>query len=109
MAPMTAIPRRGARNGSTRVWRRQRDVVFALKGRRCRVCGAYADQIDHYPVTYADGGPDELWNLWPICARHNREAGMAWVRANRGRTPRRARAGAAPTVRRERPGAIRIG
>jgi hypothetical protein len=61
--------------GSTRAWRRTREWVFLVKGRRCYLCGAYAGTIDHV-VPRCDGGGDELSNLEPCCARHNSERSM---------------------------------
>jgi 5-methylcytosine-specific restriction endonuclease McrA len=51
-------------------WKKIRARVFALKGRSCHWCGAYAGTVDHVtPV--ALGGSHELANLVPACSRCN--------------------------------------
>ena len=57
-----------------RPWRRQRERVFALKGRTCVYCGNPATEVDHLDPVAAGGG-DELANLVPACARCNRRKG----------------------------------
>jgi 5-methylcytosine-specific restriction endonuclease McrA len=58
-------------------WRAIRRQVFAAKGRQCWWCGAEATTVDHYPVAASLGGPHELWNLIPSCARDNYSRGAA--------------------------------
>lgn len=72
----TRSRRSSARSGSTRRWRRTREVVFARDGHTCATCGAYGNHIDHItPV--ALGGGDELTNLRVRCARCNTTDGRA--------------------------------
>ena len=58
-------------------WRAIRRQVFAAKGRQCWWCGAPATTVDHYPIAASQGGPHELWNLIPSCARDNYSRGAA--------------------------------
>jgi 5-methylcytosine-specific restriction endonuclease McrA len=76
-------------------WRAIRRQVFAAKGRRCYWCGAEATTIDHWPVPASQGGPHELWNLIPSCARDNYSRGAALgnrMRPQRPLTPAQRRA-----------------
>jgi 5-methylcytosine-specific restriction endonuclease McrA len=62
------------RNGSTRAWRRLREIVLARDQGRCQVCGAPAEEIDHIrPVI--EGGTDDLVNLRAVCFKHNPRGG----------------------------------
>ena len=67
-------------------WRRIRAEVFRVKGRRCYWCGGAATTVDHYPIAASQGGPHELWNLIPSCARDNYSRGATL--GNRLRAPR---------------------
>jgi hypothetical protein len=62
------------RNGSTRQWRRTREAVFAIHGRRCFYCGRPAEHVDHV-VPVRDGGVSEALNLRPACADCNLRKG----------------------------------
>src|SRR2546429_452831 len=62
-----------------------RRKVFAARGRQCGWCGGPATTVDHWPVAASQGGPHELWNLIPSCARDNYSRGAAL--GNRMRPP----------------------
>lgn len=70
------------RTGSTRAWRRLRDLVLERDGRACRrpipptgmPCGRPANEAGHI-VDKALGGTDTPENLRAECARCNRSAG----------------------------------
>jgi 5-methylcytosine-specific restriction endonuclease McrA len=76
-------------------WRKIRLQVFAVKGRRCYRCGAYATTVDHaIPVVL--GGTHDLSNLRPACSPCNSSTGASMgnrlgpPRGNRRRGQRRA-------------------
>ena len=86
MGIATSLRRRrsSARHGSTRRWRRIREVVFARDGHTCATCGRYGNHIDHItPV--ALGGGDELANLRVRCAACNVADGRALAGIGRRR------------------------
>lgn len=68
-------------------WRKLRLQVFAVKGRSCYRCGAYADTVDHI-VAVALGGTHALSNLRPACSHHNYSAGASMGNRLRPRTQR---------------------
>jgi 5-methylcytosine-specific restriction endonuclease McrA len=57
-------------------WRKIRQQVFAVKGRSCWRCGAYATTVDHV-VPVVLGGGHGLANLRPACSRCNYSAGAS--------------------------------
>ena len=57
-------------------WKRTREQVFALYGRACWRCGAYATTVDHVTPRVLGGG-HELANLRPCCARCNASTGAS--------------------------------
>lgn len=60
----------GGRGGSTREWRRVRELVLKRDNRECQYCGGEADQVDHV-VPFARGGTDDPGNLVAACRRCN--------------------------------------
>lgn len=67
-------------------WRKLRERVFAIHGRTCYRCGAFADSVDHItPV--ALGGGHELSNLRPACKRCNSSTGASMGNRLSPRTP----------------------
>lgn len=77
----------GTRTGSTRAWRRLRELTFRRDGHRCthrdpetgERCSETAATLaerglaleaDHV-IPHSAGGPDELWNLRTRCPAHN--------------------------------------
>ena len=57
-------------------WRKTRERVFALYGRQCWRCGAYASTVDHVTPRVLGGGHD-LANLRPACSRCNSSTGAS--------------------------------
>lgn len=45
-------------------------VLHAEKGGPCRLCGELP-YVLHHALSKARGGPDETWNLIPLCRRHH--------------------------------------
>jgi 5-methylcytosine-specific restriction endonuclease McrA len=84
-------------------WRKIRLQVFAVKGRSCYRCGAYATTVDH-AVPVVLGGTHDLSNLRPACSRCNSSTGASLgnrlgpPRGYRRRGRRRPAAGAVPPV-----------
>lgn len=39
----------------------------------CVVCGSMGTTVAHHVITKGAGGPDELWNLIPLCHTHHHE------------------------------------
>lgn len=72
----------GARKGSTRAGRKEREVVLERDGRRCVYVDANGYRcksttnlhVDHR-VSLADGGSDTLDNKQTLCATHNLRKG----------------------------------
>lgn len=58
------------RGGSTRRWRRTRQLVFQRDGHQCALCGGYGNDIDHLRPVSA-GGTDALYNLRVLCRKCN--------------------------------------
>lgn len=57
---------RGRKRATGADWRK----LHARKGGPCRLCGALPYQL-HHLVGRAQLGPDEAWNLVPLCGRGN--------------------------------------
>ena len=52
----------------SRKWKKQRELVFRMKGHDCYICGEWADAVDHV-ISAKRGGGNELENLEPICKK----------------------------------------
>ncbi len=64
-------PRHGKRrDGSTRQWRRLRELVLARDQYTCQGCGQPAEHVDHI-IPVAQGGRDLPENCQALCARCN--------------------------------------
>lgn len=64
-------------------WEKVRARVFALHGRSCYRCGAYANTVDHI-VALALGGTHDLGNLRPACEKCNKSTGATLGNKLRG-------------------------
>ena len=53
------------------------EARYEVWGRRCYLCGALAEAIDHV-VPLAEGGSHWPANLRPVCTRCNSKKGPAW-------------------------------
>ncbi len=69
-----ANARTGARQGSTRAWRRVRQLVLERDGQVCQWCGGHATEADHL-IPRGRGGSDDLANLVAACGDCNRWRG----------------------------------
>lgn len=60
-------------DGSTRQWRKMREVVLASKGKRCHVCGSTKNlQVNHIRPRRSGGG-DNKGNLNVVCVKHQNQ------------------------------------
>lgn len=66
------------RNGSTREWRKLREIVLQREDHRCQIrgpgCTGTASHVDHI-VPVARGGTDEAGNCRAACATCNEKRG----------------------------------
>jgi len=66
--------RPGGRGGSTREWRRVREIVLKRDAHTCVYCGGEGGSVDHV-IPYSRGGNDHIDNLVTACMRCNRAKG----------------------------------
>lgn len=59
--------KRGRARTTAADWRK----LHAIKGDGCRLCGQKPYEL-HHLISKARGGPDEAWNLCPLCPDHHR-------------------------------------
>lgn len=65
-ARATQPKKRGRAKTSAADWRQ----LHARKGGPCRLCGKVPYEL-HHLLSRARGGPDEAWNLAPLCDKHH--------------------------------------
>ena len=58
--------------GRSRTHRASWDVLHKRKGGPCRLCGDTRRYELHHLLSRARGGPDEAWNLVPLCSHCHR-------------------------------------
>lgn len=52
---------------------KDRGLLDCYQGRACMVCAHTETTIGHHLITKGAGGPDEMWNLIPLCHVHHDE------------------------------------
>lgn len=55
------------------LWREVREKVFALKGRRCHLCGEFASQAHHTRYLECDLTGRKTKHIHPICGKCHKE------------------------------------
>lgn len=53
--------------------KQDRQLLNSYRFKECLICGSTQTTVAHHIKTKGSGGPDEPWNLMPLCWNHHAE------------------------------------